>query len=162
MRRHWSNSAGILTASGSALTWRRLLRPFSMALVTILLVFPCEIYLAYCNFRVFRHAYSWRKVHDPATWPSILAFPTHGNVASDSWIQIAVGYMIVIFFGTGRDALEIYRKTLRRLGLGSIIPRLRVPTRQRSQTWTTGQLSALSSRVCSLFGKVRKPRFFSR
>lgn len=65
----------------------------------------------------------------------------------DHWIPLAVGIVVFVFFGFGRDAVNMYRSGLLAVGLGKIIPSLDTDSRGS----TIGTISSFSSKARMLF-----------
>ena len=114
----------ILSASSSSLTTSRFLRLFLMSLVLVLGALPLQLYGLVQNFSHYEFkSYSWGRVH--AHWEDIILIPTFGQVTSDHWVQVAVGFTVFVFFGMGKDATKLYRSWLLAVGLGKVWPSLR-------------------------------------
>ena len=51
--------------------------------------------------------------------------PSGGNVIYDRWIWLSCGLLVFVFFGFGKDAINMYRTGLLAIGMGRIFPILR-------------------------------------
>lgn len=118
----------ILSASSANLNRSRFLRLFLMALMLLLIFLPVQFYILAVNLSYPHRPYSWSAVHSP-DWSSIIMIPTGGQVAFDRWIRVSSGFLVFLFFGTGTEAMSMYRKWLLRLGFGHCFPRLAHPRR---------------------------------
>lgn len=49
------------------------------------------------------------------------------TVLYDRWANLACGALVFLFFGLGRDAKNMYREWLVKIGLGRLFPVLAVP-----------------------------------
>ena len=122
--------------------------------LTLLVVFlPLQLYILYLNLSYPRHPYSWTDVHGPS-WSQIILVPTGGQVAFDRWIRVTSGFIIFLFFGIGRDALDMYCQCLVKIGLARVFPSLGQPRHAHAATSTGGgALGSLSSRARMIFRK---------
>ena len=73
--------------------------------------------------------------------------PSNGTVIYDRWIPLGAGIMIFIFFGFGKEAVEMYRAGLLAVGLGKLFPSLQ-PGRRSSIAAT---ISTINSKAKMLF-----------
>lgn len=106
----------------------RFLRLFFVAFTMLVIILPVQAYVVYYDLSLSLpwHTYSWSRVHH-ASWNQIIKVPTNGKVFFDRWTPIAIGIIIFIFCGFGRDAIRVYRMILWRLGFGSCFPRVSRP-----------------------------------
>ncbi|KAH6848483.1 pheromone B alpha 2 receptor [Alternaria rosae] len=105
-------------------TSSRFIRLFLVSLIVI------SFYLIYTIVLLIQMAgrltdkYSWDRVHDPERWNTITRTPSMGHISIEKWVQIATGYIIFLFLGTGVDANAHYRRILISMGAGKIWPSL--------------------------------------
>ena len=116
--------SSIISASSSTLTKTRFIRLFAMSSILVVVALPLQLYglienISHYDFK----PYSWSRVH--AHWANIILLPTFGQVTIDHWVQVGVGFAVFIFFGFGKDAMNLYRAWLVALGLSRIWPALR-------------------------------------
>ncbi|KAL5121752.1 hypothetical protein ACEQ8H_000439 [Pleosporales sp. CAS-2024a] len=107
-------------------TRSRFIRLFTICIVVILLYVPYTMWLLASLCRKIVAPYSWSRIHDAASFSSIVKFPSHGVVSIDKWGQVATGYILFLVFGTGRDAHNTYKRLLLAIGLASLCPSLLV------------------------------------
>ncbi|KAI9818438.1 MAG: a-factor receptor [Pycnora praestabilis] len=113
----------ILSGSSTSLNKSRFLRLFIISVVLTVIFLPVQLYLFSVNMSFPRLPYSWDLVHGPQWW-NIVMVPTGGVVEFDRWIWIASGFLLFIFFGLGKDALDMYRRALVSLGIAKVFPSL--------------------------------------
>lgn len=101
----------------------RFLRLFFVAFTMLVIILPVQTYVVYYDLSLSLpwHAYSWSRVHH-ASWNQIIKVPTDGKVFFDRWTPIAIGIIIFVFCGFGRDAIRVYHMVLWRLGFGYCFP----------------------------------------
>jgi pheromone a factor receptor len=132
-----------------------------MSLSIVVIYTPMNIYHFYSNVNIEYYTYSWDAVHT-SNWNDILYVPVIGLRTLDRWSFIGMAYLVFIFFGTGNDALEIYRVGLVKMGFSRIFPQLKEPRQRRGssdQTWSS-RLS-LISRARSYFEERKSMRSHS-
>ena len=126
----------------------RFMRLYIICIMWILGYIPLQAYTLYFNIGVIVHKpYSWSQTHDPKLWSQIPMFSSGGKVVYDRWIWLSCGLVVFIFFGFGRDAISMYRSALLAIGLGSVIPSLRLD--HSSSTGHT--ISSFGSKARMLF-----------
>jgi pheromone a factor receptor len=87
---------------------------------------PVECYVLYSNLATFDlKPFSWSTVHDPENWKKIVMVPSGGKIMYDRWIWLSCGFLVFVFFGFGKDAVNMYRTGLLAIGMGKIFPALR-------------------------------------
>ncbi|KAJ5786368.1 uncharacterized protein N7503_011580 [Penicillium pulvis] len=123
LHRYRSDFEVILRSSNSNMSKSRFLRLFFVAFTMLVIILPVQAYVVYYDLSLSLpwHAYSWSRVHH-ASWNQIIKVPTNGKVFFDRWTPIAIGIIIFIFCGFGRDAIRVYRMVLWRLGFGYCFP----------------------------------------
>lgn len=110
-----------------------------MSLCVIFMMLPVGIYAVVFTLQVGLHPYHWSWVHD--NWDVVLRYPTKGAIPLwDRICWVVSGYVVVMFFGMGRDARGMYRTWLAAAGLGRLFPSL-----LQSETKSSQQGSMLSS-----------------
>ncbi|KAI9748081.1 MAG: a-factor receptor [Lichina confinis] len=145
----------ILSASSANLNKSRFMRLFFMSLMLLLVLLPVQFYVLAVNLSYPHRPYSWKAVHSP-DWGRVIMIPTGGQVAFDRWIRVSCGFLVFVFFGTGNEAISMYRKWLLALGLGRWFPSLAQSRRRPGYSKST----ASKSRWSSLGGRAKE--LFSR
>ncbi|KAF2676748.1 hypothetical protein K458DRAFT_424507 [Lentithecium fluviatile CBS 122367] len=102
-------------------TKSRFIRLFLMSLITVFL--PYNLYILYVLASTAKDPYDWDLIHGDR-WHIIPKVLTEGVVRWDRWAEIASGYIMFLFFGTGTDAHNTYKRLLCAVGLGKIFPSL--------------------------------------
>ena len=74
--------------------------------------------MLYYNFNNLGEPYSWSSIHDTQKWKEIIMIPSGGMWVYDRWIWLSCGLAVFIFFGFGKDAVNMYRTCLLAIGLG--------------------------------------------
>lgn len=77
--------------------------------------------------------------------------PSGGNVIYDRWIWLSCGFLVFVFFGFGKDAINIYRTGLLAIGMGRIFPILR----QDYRGSITATISSYGSKARMIFKSRR-------
>ena len=75
--------------------------------------------------------------------------PSGGSIVFDRWIWLSCGFVVLVFFGLGRDAVNMYRKNLLAVGLGKLFPCLRLEYRGS----ITGAIGSYGSKARMLFSR---------
>ncbi|MCJ1318262.1 a-factor receptor [Xylographa vitiligo] len=157
LRKYRRDFAAILASSTSGLTRSRFLRLFAVAFIVVAIVLPVQSYILYTNAMFRQIPYSWPAIHDPAAWNVIVMVPTAGAVAFDRWIRIALGVVVFVCFGTGKEATRMYKAWLRALGLARIFPSLNgsspLPSHHYRARRSSG-LDTLRGKAASLFSST--------
>jgi pheromone a factor receptor len=139
--------------SNASTTRSRFLRIFMMTLIVLLVLLPADIYGVLFTLRAGLHPYHWSWVHDD--WNEVLRFPTQGVIVQwDHITWVIGGYLVFIFFGTSRDAQEMYRGWLLSAGFAKFFPSLEQPRTRSSQQ--SSMLSSLSNKAKRLLHLVSK------
>lgn len=123
------------------------MRLYILCVVWIVVYIPIEVYLIYTNAEVLSDKpYSWSQTH--SHFDTIVLVPSGGEVFYDRWVWLGSGIAVFVFFGFGRDALNMYRAGLLALGLGRLFPSLKQEGRQNSVAAT---ISSFNSKAKMLF-----------
>lgn len=135
----------------------RFKRLFLISFTLIVVIFPVQFYIFYINLSFPRIPYSWNLIHGKEWW-NIILIPTGGVVAFDRWVRLACGFLVFLFFGLGKDAVNMYSTWLCKLGLGKVFPDLeRRDSNASSETSSSSGSrswgSILSSRARLVFKK---------
>ncbi|MCJ1388307.1 a-factor receptor [Xylographa bjoerkii] len=159
LRKYRRDFAAILASSTSGLTRSRFLRLFAVAFIVVAIVLPVQAYILYTNAIFPQIPYSWAAIHDPATWNEIVMVPTAGAVTFDRWIRIALGVVVFACFGTGQEAVRMYKAWLCALGLARVFPALNRTSPLPSHNCCTSTrrssgLSTLKDKAASLFSST--------
>lgn len=133
----------------SASTTRsRFLRLFILSFIVLLTDLPLEMYWVYALIPKL-HAYNWTMTH--SNWNYTVKVPTHGQILLwNHWIWIAVAYVAFGFFGMVKDARDMYRGWLEKVGIGKILPSL-VDRRSQAQS---GRISSWTGKAKFYWAKV--------
>jgi pheromone a factor receptor len=145
----------ILASSGSNMSKSRFLKLFWLSFIMLAVVLPLQTYVLYYNIvaNLPWQPFSWNAVHGPE-WNTVFPIPTGGEVPfPDRWITIAASFLLFLFYGLGNDAINLYRNTLVRLGLGRFFPTLYAP--YVGSSYGKGLLSSISTKTKSFVGKTR-------
>ncbi|KAI0007801.1 pheromone A receptor-domain-containing protein [Xylariaceae sp. FL0662B] len=124
--------------AASARANRTRLRLYNMSLSILCVYLPVTVYMTVSNIQylaTFTYApYDYAQIHwgnrDLYPWDAVLFVPSWGASTlslNRPWVPIATTVVIVAFFGTTRDALDMYRRHAVALGLGCCFPALREP-----------------------------------
>jgi pheromone a factor receptor len=130
----------ILNSSASKYTKSRFLRLFVLSLILLVVYLPMNGFVFFENMNHPLLSYSWSAVHGPDWW-TIYMVPTGGIVRFDRWICIISGFVIFLFFGLGKDALDMYRCWLVMIGLGRCFPSLEHPRGTQTHYDSSGSSS---------------------
>nr|AIU41506.1 pheromone receptor a [Morchella rufobrunnea] len=95
-------------SSVSGASKSRFMRLFIISTFMVSVNFPIVIYIFYHNLRYPMIPYSWYLVHTEA-WGYIPYIKTNG-IQFDHWIPAFAGIVCFIFFGTGQEAAQIYKR----------------------------------------------------
>lgn len=107
-------------------TKSRFMRLYVICVVWIIGYIPVECYVFYSNLNSLDlKPYSWSNVHNPENWKEIVMVPSGGKIMYDRWIWLSGGLLVFLFFGFGKDAVNMYRTGLLAIGMGKIFPALR-------------------------------------
>ncbi|KAI1768997.1 pheromone A receptor-domain-containing protein [Hypoxylon sp. FL1150] len=110
-------------------------RLYNMSFSIVAVYFPVSVYYMSLNIYGVMQAnfktYDFDRIHygnNPYPWDAILFVPSWlipSSVINQPWIPIATNIAIVLFFGTTRDGLDMYRRYAVALGLARLFPCLR-------------------------------------
>ncbi|KAI1457177.1 pheromone A receptor-domain-containing protein [Annulohypoxylon moriforme] len=121
------------TATARA-TWIRN-RLYAMSLAILVVYLPVSLYLTVENFLHMGNLkpYSYTRIHwgeNPYPWDAILFVPSwllSTVEMNQPWIAISTTIVIVGFFGTTKDGLDMYRRYAAALRLSRCLPRPTMP-----------------------------------
>ncbi|GKZ95246.1 a-factor receptor [Aspergillus niger] len=149
LTKYRSQFGSILQSANSNLTKSRFMRLFLIAFIMLWAIIPVQTYVVASNIIVTQpwHSYSWSVAHPP-NWNEVIKVPVEGRVFYDRWIPVASGYMFFIFFGSGRDALVMYRAISIFLGFGNCFTSLK-----SSSANSSSASGSLGSRAKLLFNR---------
>ncbi|TAQ90611.1 hypothetical protein B7494_g1076 [Chlorociboria aeruginascens] len=128
LRKHRDALAGTLSSTGSGLSPRRFLKLFMLSLLLLLIFLPVTLYYLYLNLPPYWPAYNFSAIHDPNFWPLII-FSKIADLPAlqyDGWLPIVLAFLIFFFFGLNREAVQMYKTWLVKLGFGNCFPSLLV------------------------------------
>lgn len=146
MQRYRSEFTSLLSLSNT--TKARFLRLLFMGIVLILILLPFQIYVFYLSHSGIYHPYSWSEVHS-GDWWYVWEIPSDGFVLIDRWIYVVVAFLSFCCFGTGPDAVIMYRSWLVNLGL------VNQHSNATTRSWfRTSPWNVISDRAKFLFSKV--------
>ncbi|KAI0180195.1 pheromone A receptor-domain-containing protein [Hypoxylon sp. FL1284] len=110
-------------------------RLYNMSLLILIVYMPVSIYYMAENIKGAAAAsfkpYSYDRIHhgnNPYPWDAILFVPSWklpSAVINQAWIAISTNVVIIAFYGTTRDGLDMYRRYAVALGLARCFPRLK-------------------------------------
>lgn len=124
------------------------MRLYVICVVWIIGYIPVECYVLYFNFNnMDPEGYSWASVHDPEKWNEILMVPSGGSIIYNRWVWVSCGLIVFVFFGFGKDAINMYRTGLLAVGFGKLFPSLRREYRGS----ITATVSSYSSKARMVF-----------
>ncbi|KAG9849780.1 STE3-domain-containing protein, partial [Aureobasidium melanogenum] len=123
LHKYRSSFNNILSSSNT--TRSRFFRLFAISSILILGITPVQIYIIVTQYPHQNLPFNFSKLHNPATWNSSIVMPS--TVFYDRWANLACGFLVFLFFGLGRDAKNMYREWLVKMGLGRLFPVLVVP-----------------------------------
>lgn len=125
----------------------RFLRLFILSLLLLLTYLPIQIYLFYINVNIAWVPFRWSRVHNPATWNTVIYLPAQGPYTFDRYIRGAMALFVFAFFGMGSEATNLYRATAAKLGFARCFPGLlreRRPSADSAADEEVGWLGKLS------------------
>ena len=125
----------------------RFMRLYIICIVWIVCYIPVECYTLYLNFNGQHDSYSWSSTHDPENWAVIIMVPSGGKAMFARWLWLSCGFVVFVFFGFGRDAVNMYRTALLAIGLGRMFPSLK----QDYRGTITATLNSYSSKARMIF-----------
>ena len=124
------------------------MRLYILCIMWVLGYIPVQAFTLYTNIDVLaKQPFSWSGAHDPEYWDNIVMVPSNGRVLYDRWIWLTSGVIVFVFFGCGRDAVNMYRTGLLAVGFGKVFPSLS-PDHRSSGSAT---MSSFSSKARMLF-----------
>lgn len=98
------------TLINNATNKSRFMRLYALCLLWILANVPVQCFVFYISFSAPRYDYSWSDTHDADYWKIISMTPSNGIVLYDRYIWLSTGIAMFLFFGIGREALQIYQE----------------------------------------------------
>ncbi|AET41405.1 Ste3p Ecym_8111 [Eremothecium cymbalariae DBVPG len=110
----------LLHCTNSGLNLSRFARLLIFCLVIILIMFPFSVFSFVYELKNVGGAYSFAAIHTPSMWYFIPHFDP-GVPLYNIWLYIFMSYLVFLIFGLGSDALALYAKCLRSIGLGQIL-----------------------------------------
>ncbi|KAI9837460.1 MAG: hypothetical protein M1819_007108 [Sarea resinae] len=144
IHRYRSEFSHLLALSNTSRS--RFLRLFLISTILCIVFLPLQLYVFYVNVNHPLERYSWSRVHS-AEWSQIIMAPSFGTVRFDRWIYIASGMLVFVFFGVGREAVEMYRGWLVKMGLGTVLPTLTKPYQGRGLGGKSKEGSSFGSKA---------------
>lgn len=110
----------ILHCTNSGLNLARFSRLLIFCLVILLVMFPFSLYTFAVDLKDLTGDYSFSETHAKETWDIIYKFDP-GKPIYNVWLYVLMSYLVFLIFGLGKDAVKMYVKFFRAIGLGSII-----------------------------------------
>jgi len=110
--------------SNSNLTKSRFMRLYLLCILWIFGWVPVECYLLYGSLEDARTNFHWSVAHNPALWNDIRLVPSNGHIIYVPYVWLAEAFTVFIFFGFGKEAVNMYRSGLLTLGFGRVFPSL--------------------------------------
>ena len=109
-QRKESSSSSALALPAAATTSRSHFTRLSILALTVFLVcFPLSIYGLFQISLTKLHPFNWGFIHGPDWKKKIYKISGPPSIPPDRWLQIGVGFLYFVFFGTGGEAIEVYR-----------------------------------------------------
>ena len=136
LRRYRNDVAKMLIAHNTNKS--RFYRLLAMSLILLLALLPLQAVVFYFNLTSpgWTPSYSWTETHK--TFDQIYVQKTGDYVIFDRWFRPAAGLLVFVFFGVGRDAIEMYKGWARKIGLSYFFARLlstdQKPKQQRTKS----------------------------
>ncbi|KAA8910909.1 GPCR fungal pheromone mating factor [Sphaerosporella brunnea] len=109
-----------LLSGNSSLNRPRFVRLFVLSMLLLLIFVPITFYVFVKNMNLQWLPYSWDAVHYGTGWMWIRKIPTNGYVNFDRWIPVGSGIIVFLIFGVGKDAMDLYRGWLSKIGIGKL------------------------------------------
>ena len=138
--------------ANSNMTRNRFLRLYLFCTTLVVFFVPLQLYTLYTNIshKEFK-SYSWNRWHGTETWNDIVMAPSEGRVLYPVYVWLGGGIFIFVFFGFGKDAVEMYRTGLVAIGVHKVWPGLSRDNTPRQSSADSG--SSLSSKARMLFAR---------
>nr|AIV43898.1 pheromone a factor receptor [Morchella sp. Mes-21] len=111
-----------VNSSISGASKSRFMRLFIISTFMVSINFPIVLYIFYHNLKYPMIPYSWHLVHTQG-W-GYIPYIKNDSIQFDHWIPAFAGIVCFIFFGTGREATQIYKRWFEAVGLGAYFPDL--------------------------------------
>ncbi|SCV00942.1 LAMI_0G08284g1_1 [Lachancea mirantina] len=108
----------ILHCTNSGLNLARFSRLLLFCILIIMVMFPFSLYSFIIDIAQGLDLYNYNDVHEKITY---IVFFDPGKPLYSVWLYILMSYLVFIVFGTGSDAIAMYVKILRTIGLGPCI-----------------------------------------
>lgn len=128
----------ILHCTNSGLNLTRFARLLIFCFIIVLVMFPFSLYSFIQDLEQVGGSYNFKSTHSKALWNVIIKFDP-GKPVYNIWLYILMSYLVFLIFGLGTDALSMYGRFLRRIGLGFIIDSIHIFI-QRNRENRVGQL----------------------
>lgn len=115
----------------------RFIRLFLLCILWIFGNVPVQCYVFSVTFRVPKQPFDWNDIHDPEDWNRIIVIPSFGTVLYDRYIWLASGILMFVFFGFGTEALQMYRDSVKAIGLAKLFPQRWRQNGKQTSPWPT-------------------------
>lgn len=112
----------ILYCTNSGLNITRFARLLIFCFIIILVMFPFSIFTFTQDLKEVSGRYDFKSTHRDVFWSTIIKVD-HGKPMYSIWLYVLMSYLVFFIFGLGADALNMYSRFLRRIGLGFILDR---------------------------------------
>ncbi|CAB4255925.1 Ste3p [Maudiozyma barnettii] len=110
----------ILHCTNSGLNLTRFARLLTFCFIIILVMFPFSIFTFVQDLRQVSGTYNFKSTHSDSFWGVIIKFDP-GKPVYSVWLYVLMSYVVFFIFGLGTDALNMYSRLLRFIGLGSAL-----------------------------------------
>ncbi|KAK5111223.1 hypothetical protein LTR62_005251 [Meristemomyces frigidus] len=137
----------------------RFLRLYIFCITLVSLFLPLQLWVLYFNLQKPLEPFVWSEIHDPGTWNDIMMIPSQGKALYTVYVWLGGGFFIFVFFGFGKDAVEMYRGAAMKVGLDKVFPSLSPNNTPRHST--AGMFNSVSSKA-KLFLRRKSESVFGR
>ncbi|SMN21325.1 similar to Saccharomyces cerevisiae YKL178C STE3 Receptor for a factor pheromone, couples to MAP kinase cascade to mediate pheromone response [Maudiozyma saulgeensis] len=110
----------ILHCTNSGLNLTRFARLLTFCFIIILVMFPFSIFTFVQDLKQVSGTYDFKSTHSESFWNVIIKFDP-GKPVYGIWLYVLMSYVVFFIFGLGTDALNMYSRLLRFVGLGSVL-----------------------------------------
>ena len=110
----------ILHCTNSGLNLTRFARLLTFCFIIILVMFPFSIFTFVQDLKQVSGTYDFKGTHAKEFWDVIIKFDP-GKPVYSVWLYVLMSYVVFFIFGLGTDALNMYSRFLRMIGLGFLL-----------------------------------------
>lgn len=120
----------ILHCTNSGLNLTRFARLLIFCFIIILIMLPFSIFTFVQDLKKVQGGYNFKETHSKLFWDTIMKFDP-GKPLYSVWLYALMAYIVFFIFGLGSDALSMYSRFLRFLGLGSTLDKVNMYIQKR-------------------------------